>query len=315
MKALFRIATVCAALIPAAVASAQQFSFHAYWEVERGRSHEAVVAGVSHGEYQAAFDTFSDEVEPFVVDGYDLEGQAFMNVIFRTPTGKPWIARHAQTSQQYQTQFDEHVADGDYCLRWVDSYLSNNRVRYAFILTQHRCQAQVAYHGLTASQHQARFNQLTADGWDPINISVVSINEQRFYTAFYEQRSGSFASRSFLTRDQFGEFAQQQTAAGRKLAYVNAYTHDQGRLPRFVAIYRSNLSSAEFLPNVDGRTAMEAGEEKVSQGYFTRVITGFGMPSDGGHDGHRFETVWYRPQRAGGTRPGGLVRPRLDNLR
>ena len=155
----------------------------------------------------------------------------------------------------------------------MDSYLRNNSVRYAFILTQHSCQEQVAYHGLSANQHQARFDELVADGWDPVNISVVSINGQRRYTAFYEQQPGGFASRSFLTRDQFAEFDADQRAAGRTLSYVNAYTHDQGILPRYVAIYRSNLSSAEYLPNVDGFTTMEAGEDRVNQGSFTRVIT------------------------------------------
>ena len=39
-------------LLPAGIASAQQFSWHAYWEVARGRSHEVVAAGIPHAEYQ-----------------------------------------------------------------------------------------------------------------------------------------------------------------------------------------------------------------------------------------------------------------------
>ena len=74
---------------------------------------------------------------------------------------------------------------------------------------------------------------------------------------------------------------------------MNAYTHDQNILPRFVAIWRSGIGDGEYLPNVYGPTMMEKGESLGGKGYYTRFVTGYGVGT-----GHRFDAFWYKPERA-----------------
>ena len=65
---------------------------------------------------------------------------------------------------------------------------------------------------------------MKAADWDPINVSVVSIKGQQYYTAFYEKRDGGYLLKSFLTHNQFDETFAKQKQAKRHLAYINV-TH------------------------------------------------------------------------------------------
>ena len=284
---------VCLLWLSLSIAYSQSYTFEAFWETKKGNSHEVVSLGVKESEFQKAFDIFTKEgLELFLADGYDMGGEAYINFIFRTASGKKWIAKHGMTSQQYQKSFDHYVKKGNYRLGWVDSYRRGNSIRYIAIFTQKSGGGQRAYHGLTPEQHQNRFNIWTADGWSPVNVSVVSIDGKRYYTAFYEQQQGSFVLKSFLTRDEFDKINGQQKQKGRNLAYMNAYTHDHNLLPRFVAVWRSGISSGNYLPNVWGPSTTEEGGELGEKGYFTRFVTGYGVGN-----GHRFDAYWFKPER------------------
>ncbi len=75
-----------------------------------------------------------------------------------------------------------------------------------------------AYHGVSAADHQKRFNSLTKKGWRPKNISVTSINGKRFYAALYDKGpSGSLLAKSFLTGSQYQQQSNANKSAGRQL--------------------------------------------------------------------------------------------------
>ena len=292
------IGLLCAHWTPS---NAAQFSMEGYWETKRGRSYEATGLGVPDSDYQKAFNVHARHgFELFLVDGYDLEGRTYMNFVFRTATGTPWRARHGLNASAYQQEFDKQVKHGPYCLRWVDSYLKGHSIRYAVVFTRNNCRGQVAYHGYSPSQHQKRFENLSKNGWSPVNVSVASVNGNRYYTAFYEKRRGGHLLKTFLTRDQFARLNEQQKKAGRRLAYMNAYIHDKGVLPRFVGIWNSKVSGGEYLPNVYGPKMMDQGNRLGKKGYYVRFVTGYGVGS-----GHRFDAFWYKPRR-GIAGPGSM---------
>lgn len=277
---------------PLTMTYAQSYQFQAFWETKKGKSHEIGVLGVKASEFQKAFDLHTKEgLDLAMIDGYDVEGKAYINGIFKTRSGKAWVARFGQTGNRYQRYYNRYITNGDYRLTWLDSYRTGNTISYAFIFTKKKGKSQKAYHGLTRAQHQQRFNQWTADGWSPINVSVVSMNGTRYYTAFYEKQPGRFSLKSFLTRNDFETANAEQKQQGKQIAYMNAYTHDQNILPRFVTIWRADVGDGSYLPNVYGPSMMDKADELGKKGYFTRFVTGYGVG-----EGHRFDAIWFKPK-------------------
>ena len=139
------------------------------------------------------------------------------------------------TGAQYQDKFDDYKAQG-FRLTHVDSYVVSGNVQYAAIWEKTSGPSYVAYHGLTASQHQDRLDDLKTKGFVPRVISPVSLNGSRRYTAIYlKVNAGAWEARSFLTPAEYQAKFDANNAAGRHLVYLNAYTHD-GQ-PRITAIW------------------------------------------------------------------------------
>jgi hypothetical protein len=247
---------------------------------------EVTRSGIPEAQYQTEFDHATGAgYRPVWVDGYDVNGQVFFNVIFHPNNGPAWAARHGMTAAQYQVEFDARSGQG-FHLHQIETYMHGNEVRYASIFTKDPAGPRMAYHGLTKDQHQAKFNALTADGWHPVNISVVSPNNQLCYAAVYEKSDvGGFFAKSFLTPAEYQAQFTANTNAGRKLCYLNGYTH--GGAPHFTAIWQ------EKSPNVLARHGQDAAafqaefNKQLAEGHMTRFVTGYEE-----NNGTRFGAAW-----------------------
>lgn len=251
--------------------------------------------GIPEASYQTEFDRIATSGYRLVwVDGYDVNGKTFFNVIFRPADGTPWVARHGLSSADYQKAFDEWVEKG-FRLKHVESYLSGGSIRYAAIFTKPTPPPFTgqtpftAYHGRTADQHQKLFDDLTKDGWRPVNVSAVSVGGNRSYAALYEKRDvGSFFVKSFLTPAEYQTQFDANVQAGRKLVYLNAYTHQGG--PRISAIWHQKAP-----PQWVARHGLTSGEYQtefdkwLGQGFLTRAVTGYEQ-----NGGHRFAAFWSK---------------------
>ena len=287
------ILAVAAALTPFPL-TADNFIFSGtYWETGGGHTYEAVGLGIPASDMKKAFRIHTDDgLEMTHIDVYDVEGSNFFNFVFNKRTSRSWIARWGMSGGKYQEVFDNNVAAGR-CLRALDIYRKGSSPRYAAIFKKKGCKPQAAYHGLTSQQHQQEFNTLTDAGWDPVTISVVSIDGQRIYAAFYEKQNGGFVTRSFLTRDQLAEEDAKQIAAGRRIVHMDAYTHDQGQLPRFAAIWRKVGKPSNAWANIGGPQVFDVGSAMHGAGEYVRYLTGYGAGS-----GHRFDLSVFRPKSA-----------------
>lgn len=171
------------------------------------------------------------------IDGFRVKGKIYFNVVFRPKNSVKHRYYHNLTGTQYQRKFNNAIEDG-YRLVHVDSYEFGNATRYAAIFAKDGGPATAAYHGVSASTHQNKLEELKRRGFVPKVVSVVSHSGVRSYTGLYERsQSGSWRLRSFLTPAAYQAEYDTNKASGRKLAYVNAYNHN-GR-PRFVAIFKS----------------------------------------------------------------------------
>ncbi|MFK7906315.1 MAG: M12 family metallopeptidase, partial [Chitinophagales bacterium] len=157
-------------------------------------------------------------------DFYEVKGKVFVNVLFKPKSGK-WLARHNLTSGQYQAVFDKYVPMG-YRPHQVESYMVAGKLRYALIMVKKSGAAWKAYHGLSAGDHQKRFNQYNSQGYKPMNVAVTSVNGKKSYVAFYTKENvGSWKLKSSLPIASYQAEFTANSKAGRKLAYLCAYTH------------------------------------------------------------------------------------------
>jgi Bacterial tandem repeat domain 1/Peptidase family M23 len=245
--------------------------------------------GIPESNYQIEFERISKSGYRLVwIDGYEVNGDTYFNVIFRPKDGVSWVARHGLDAAGYQKAFDTFTSQG-YRLMHIESYLSDGRVRFAPIFVNSPNSGFVAYHGVSANQHQKSFDDLTKDGWHPVNISAVSPSGDRIYTALYERSNvGSFEARSSLTMADYQIAFDANAKAGRHLVYLNAFTH-QGS-PRMSAIWHERPAVS-----ISARHGMSSGQYQeqfdnaLSSGYLTRAVTGY---EEGNNT--RFAGLWVR---------------------
>ncbi len=245
--------------------------------------------GIPSNKYQKEFNKLTSSGYRLEwIDGYDVNGRAFFNVIFRYNNGVRWVARHGLNGRQYQDIFDKYTKQG-YRLVHIESYLDKG-IRYAPIFVRDKGPSFVAYHHYSANEHQEEFEKLSSKGWVPINVSVVSTRGNRYYTALYEKKKvGSFYLKSFMTPSDYQKEFNINKASGRTLVYLNAYTHDNS--PRLIAIWHKNVSYNSLVAKhgLTSNQYQEKFDTYLSKGFLTQAVTGYEQ-----NNSHRFAAYWTK---------------------
>jgi hypothetical protein len=238
-------------------------------------SAEVVRTSVPRDLYPVEIARFSKAgYRPVWVDGFRAARRTWFNVVFRRDDGKTaWVARNDLTGGQYQAQFDTWRKAG-YRPLDLESYPTPDGIRYAAIFVKAAGPRWLAYHALGEADHQARFDQLTGEGCRPVIISVTPSGGARYYTALYEKKDvGSFVSQQVLDANHYQAEMNQQSAAGRKLVYLNAYNDSAGA--RFTAIWYSNAVKPYARHGINARDYSAVANTQRAKGLLTRVVTGY----------------------------------------
>lgn len=261
-----------------------------FYEATRNQPMSLAKHGITEGKYQQYVSELAEHGSmPDWIDFYNVGEEVFVNVIFR-PSKTGWLARHNLTGKEYQDLFDEHVENGSYKLKQVDSYVKSEQIRYAVILVKGDGANMPAYHGITAAEHQDKFDALTAQGFVPVNISVTSIDGQRRYAAFYEKKNvGGLAVKSFLTGEQYQTFVNEQVDAKREIAYLKSYNHN-GDI-HYSAIFYGNINRSQVLRHgMSSSSYQRAFDQWVGQeGYALTMVTAAAKARN-----HVFAAVWQK---------------------
>jgi hypothetical protein len=253
---------------------------------------EVTQFGVPEGSYQTIFDrATSSGYRPVWLDGYEVDGRTYFNVIFHPSIGPAWRARHGMTAADYQAEFDAATKAG-YRLTNLTSYVSGGAVTYASIFDQLGGPAWRAYHGVGAQDHQQRFDAWTKEGYRPINVSITAAGGTLLIAAFYEQRDvGSFVHLGGLTSDQYQAAWNTQVGAGRQLAYLSAY--QQGSGMRFSAIFQDKTPGSGGTVGrhgLDGAGLQNEYDKELAAGRLTRVLAGYEL-----NGAAHFGAAWRAP--------------------
>jgi Bacterial tandem repeat domain 1/Beta-lactamase len=194
--------------------------------------------GLTAADYQTTFNQLTAEgYYPVLVNGYATPAGPRFACIFHQGATGPWVARHGLTAAQYQAAFNQFTGEG-YVLDWVSGYFDGSQDLYAAIWRKPRGDpAWQARHGLTASEYQAFFDNVTAQGYKPVVVCGYSDGVQDRYAAIFRQIPGAPAWQAHhgLTPAQYQATFDQLVAQGYRLELVSGYS--AGGQDRIAAIW------------------------------------------------------------------------------
>lgn len=147
-----------------------QARYAAIWEQDGGPEFHAR-HGLSRLQYQQTFDELAGQ--GFVlsqVSGYRVGVDVQFAAIWEKLAGVPFVGRHALTSSQHQKAFDELVAQG-FRMTGVSGYSDTGIARYASTWRHDPDATWQARHGLTTEDYQRTFDELTSQGFRPVQVS------------------------------------------------------------------------------------------------------------------------------------------------
>lgn len=143
--------------------------YTAIWEKSPGPEWIARY-GLSAADYQRDFDSLVKHGYRLkLVSGYAVEGNARYAALWEKDSENSWVARHGMTSQAYQREFDQQVAEG-YRLAHISGYRVGDQILFAAIWDKQPAQPWIARHNMTADQYQQEFNNMIANGYRLVEV-------------------------------------------------------------------------------------------------------------------------------------------------
>ena len=259
-------------------------------EVRPGAS-EYTRAALADGDFQAIFDAAVNcGYEMAWNDGYDRNGSATFNVVFRPDNAAVAVKSHRRlTAAELDAKIDDYVVGQGYELVHLDVYNVGTAVRYAAIFKKGPgVPDTTTYHGVSAATHQTMLDNLIAAGWRPRVISATSVDGTRTYGAVFTYGSiGSYQALSFQTAADYQANYTANKTAGRRLIYLNSYVH-QGA-PRYTAIWASSAPADVFAKHGLNAAGLQSWwNDQTGAGKRTGAITGMFL---GGAS--QFAAYWF----------------------
>jgi hypothetical protein len=259
-----------------------------FWP-SRSKGSEHARHGYDANHFGALFQHLADSgYWPEWIDAYNVGGKNFLNHVWR-PAGGAWRAYYLVNSAKYQEVFDQAKAD-KYAPVFVESSVSGGQARYTVIFVKNKPGGALARHGLSYDEHMAEMAKAKSQKLVPVNISVISLGGKLNYTVLYRSGNiGSWAVKSQIPEADYQKEYNDNTAAGRKPLYLNAYMH-LGK-PHISAVFGQISTSARQDRHL--MSASDYQDEFVSAhnaGMLTRAVTSF----DGAQSQHRFAATWWK---------------------
>lgn len=145
-------------------------------------------------------------------------------------------ARHKMSAATYQRIFD-WLAESDYWPEWFDAYSVGGKP-YVNHVWRPAKGSWKAYHLLSSTTYQTKFNQATGQGYRPIQVESSLVNGQvRYSMILVKNKPGSYLARHGLTYDQHK--AVMGEAKSKSLKPVNVSVVSAGDQRRYTVLYRS----------------------------------------------------------------------------
>jgi murein DD-endopeptidase MepM/ murein hydrolase activator NlpD len=245
---------------------------------------EEVRISVHEEDYQTVFDQMRARgLDPvaFTAETFDklfFHG-TLIHAVFRPGGNQDRIFRHAMSHAEFQSDFDKFVKHGPYRMEHLESYFSRSRNMICYAATFLNPPSGVllprpgqVYHGVSEAQHDQALLNARSTGLVPVNVSVVSLNGQRTFSAFYEHGSGtSIDAPHSMTMAQFNDRFQTNLKKGFRLTHMKAYNHNGTFMIAGIWGLNAKAASVQLAINEDGFASLLKTERKLNRAL--RILT------------------------------------------
>jgi hypothetical protein len=245
--------------------------------------------GFSADAFQDLFDHLTDSGYWLVwIDTYNVGGKNYINQVWRPATGL-WRAHVLVNGQTHQNNTDTAVKDG-FSAVLVESSVSGVQALYTAVFVKGQPSDIIMRHGLTVQSHDAELASAKKRNLSPVNISVISIGGERSYTVLYRpEKVGVWEMKSQIPEAGYQEVYNNNSKAGRKPIYLNAYMHN-GQ-PFISAIFASKPTDARKDRHLmSAKEYQDEWSSALKAGLLTHTVTSV----DGAQSQHRFAASWWK---------------------
>jgi hypothetical protein len=200
-----------------------QANYAAIWTQSGGATWQAH-HGMTAAQYQTTFNQLvSQGYRLLFVSGYGVNNQDFYAACWDQSPGAAWQAHHAMTAAQYQTTFNQLVAQG-FRLRWVSGYVVNNSDLYAAIWDKSAGSVWQAHHRMTASAYITQASTLASQGYQLVCVSGYSFGGTDYYAALWQQPvAAPWVSYVGMPSASYQTLFNQMVAQGYRVVFVDGY--------------------------------------------------------------------------------------------
>jgi hypothetical protein len=248
--------------------------------------------GLTAEKYQEAFNDYvgNHGMQLMDVSGYGGSAPLYAALWVKTASPPTWQAHHGLTAADYQATFDQLAAQG-YHPVLVNGYATAAGPRFACIFQKGATDPWVARHGLTATEYQAAFDQLTGQGYLLDWVSGYFDGSQDLYAAIWRKPPSAppWQARHGLSAADYQAFFNSVTAQGYKPVVVCGY--GDGAQDRYAAIFRKipNAPAWQARHRLTPAQYQATFDQLVSEGYRLELVSGY---SFAGQD--RFAAIWTK---------------------
>lgn len=240
---------------------------------------ELAFHGVSKSAFQASYNKIADcGYYPEWIEAFSVNNNTYFNVIFRPYT--PGLSCKALTDLSKEAFNNEITNNAKLAkplrLVFVDSYLDKGQMKYSMIWLNSKGPANFTYIAKTEQEHQQLFDDNSAKGWVPVNVSVVSVGGLRLYTALYEQKNvGGFQLKSKLSPAEYQSLFEANNNKKFEQVYINAYTHNGETQFSVIWYEHSGYKGMVAVRKANNENYQSNYDANLAAGFTTRCVTGY----------------------------------------
>ena len=185
-----------------------------------------------------------------------------------------WVARHAMSSSQYQSEFTNWSGKG-YRLISLTGYTSNGQELYAAIWNKVSGPAWTARHSMTSDAYQAAFTEMANNGYRLQIISGYGVGNQAKFAAVWDKSTGgAWTAKHNMTAAQYQDAFDDYSKQGYRLQYLSGYVVNGTEY--FAAIWEKKTGGAMVVRhNLTAAQYQQAFNEFGGQGYTLKLVSGY----------------------------------------